>query len=63
MHDGYVYKNDVSLPLKYYYELTEVARERLGDKVIRVINYGHLGDGNAHLNITTKKFSQEVYDL
>uniref|UniRef100_A0A914DCM2 D-2-hydroxyglutarate dehydrogenase, mitochondrial n=1 Tax=Acrobeloides nanus TaxID=290746 RepID=A0A914DCM2_9BILA len=63
MHDGYVYKNDVSLPLKYYYELTDVVRERLGDKAIRVINYGHLGDGNAHLNITTKKFSQEVYDL
>lgn len=45
MHDGYCYKYDVSLPLSHFYKLVEAMRERLGSKVIRVIGYGHVGDG------------------
>jgi FAD/FMN-containing dehydrogenase len=29
-------------------------REQLGSDVIRCVGYGHVGDGNMHLNITTK---------
>ncbi|KAK0394787.1 hypothetical protein QR680_000933 [Steinernema hermaphroditum] len=61
--DGYVYKFDVSLPLEHFYELTEVVRERCGNKVHRVVTYGHMGDGNSHLNITAKQASEEVDKL
>ncbi|VDK60879.1 unnamed protein product [Anisakis simplex] len=63
---GYVYKHDVSLPLEYFYRLTEVIRERLavnGDGVdAKVFTFGHIGDGNSHLNIVTEHYSQEVAD-
>ena len=63
MKDGYVYKNDVSLPLKHFYEITEILRERLAGKALRVMCYGHVGDGNAHINITSKKFDEELYNM
>uniref|UniRef100_A0A7E4V8E2 D-2-hydroxyglutarate dehydrogenase, mitochondrial n=1 Tax=Panagrellus redivivus TaxID=6233 RepID=A0A7E4V8E2_PANRE len=62
LKDGFIYKNDISLPLEHFYKITEVLRERLGEDVIRVICYGHVGDGNAHINITSKEYSQELYD-
>lgn len=30
--------------------------------VTRIIAYGHLGDGNIHLNLTSRVFEQQVYD-
>lgn len=45
MHDGYCYKYDVSLPLENFYTLVSDMRDRLGDKVTRVVGYGHVGDG------------------
>ena len=35
-------------------------RERLAGSVTRVVGYGHIGDGNMHLNITSPEYSQEV---
>lgn len=61
--DGYVYKHDVSLPLKSYYELTNVMKERCGDLAKRVVTYGHLGDGNTHLNITSSKQNEGLENL
>ncbi|KAF1765368.1 hypothetical protein GCK72_005320 [Caenorhabditis remanei] len=61
--DGYVYKHDVSLPLESYYELTNVMKERCGDLAKRVVTYGHLGDGNTHLNITSAKKNEELENL
>ncbi|VDO83313.1 unnamed protein product [Haemonchus placei] len=62
--DGFVYKNDVSLPLKHFYRLTEVNlnRTRCSSLAKRIVTYGHLGDGNSHLNITAKGPSQELYE-
>ena len=38
-------------------------QERLeGKGATRVVGYGHVGDGNMHLNITTPQYSQEVMD-
>lgn len=56
---GAVYKYDVSLPTTKMYELVERMRERFAerrmDEEIKVLGYGHLGDGNLHLNISRKK--------
>ncbi|KAI6221377.1 FAD-binding PCMH-type domain-containing protein [Aphelenchoides fujianensis] len=61
--DGYVYKHDLSLPLDHFYELTEVVRERLkGSRAKRVVTFGHVGDGNTHLNVTADKFDEEIFE-
>ena len=56
---GAVYKYDVSLPTIKMYELVERMRERFAvrgmDEEVKVLGYGHLGDGNLHLNISRKK--------
>ncbi|KAI6181919.1 FAD-binding PCMH-type domain-containing protein [Aphelenchoides besseyi] len=61
--DGYVYKHDLSLPLDHFYELSDVVRERLkGTEFKRVVTFGHVGDGNTHLNVTAAKFDQKIYE-
>ena len=35
-------------------------KERLGSDVIRCVGYGHVGDGNMHLNMTTKTYDKKV---
>jgi len=62
LKDGYCYKYDISLPLDVFYDSITVMKERLGSSVTRVVGYGHVGDGNMHLNITTPQYSQEVLD-
>jgi D-2-hydroxyglutarate dehydrogenase len=56
---GAVYKYDVSLPTIKMYELVERMRERFAerrmDDKVKVLGYGHLGDGNLHLNISRKE--------
>lgn len=37
-------------------------RERLGDRPTRVVLYGHLADGNAHLNVTSKEFDPSIQE-
>lgn len=61
--DGYNYKYDVSLPLQNFYKLAEAMRERLKDHAIRTVAYGHVGDGNLHLNFTTAKYCPETMAL
>ena len=60
---GYVYKHDISIPLPRLYEIVEDLRNRIGDKVIAVVGYGHIGDGNLHLNIVTKEYDPRVHKL
>lgn len=51
---GRVYKYDLSLPQARMYELVEVTRERVADRSdATVVGYGHLGDCNLHLNVST----------
>ena len=40
----------------------EVMKARLGSDIIRCVGYGHIGDGNMHLNITSKAYSHQVMD-
>ncbi|KXX82577.1 D-lactate dehydrogenase [cytochrome] 2, mitochondrial [Madurella mycetomatis] len=69
-HLGGVYKYDVSIPLKELYQLVEDTRARvdaaglLGDTeeypVRAVVGYGHMGDANLHLNVSTRWFDDRV---
>ncbi|KAM7160332.1 D-2-hydroxyglutarate dehydrogenase, mitochondrial isoform 2-T2 [Macrochelys suwanniensis] len=61
-HDGCVYKYDLSLPVERLYDLVIDTRARLGKTAKNVVGYGHLGDGNLHLNITSESYSHSLLD-
>lgn len=54
---GYTYKYDVSVPVRDFQALADETRRRLSGLLskeeghITVVAYGHLGDGNLHLNV------------
>ncbi|KAM0901873.1 hypothetical protein ACQ4PT_019672 [Festuca glaucescens] len=56
---GAVYKYDLSIPVEKLYDIVEEMRSRLGD-MAEVLGYGHLGDGNLHLNILSSKYSDNI---
>ncbi|CAD7963257.1 unnamed protein product [Amoebophrya sp. A25] len=64
LKDGYTYKYDVSVPdISDIYKIVEAADKRLQSKPIsRIVGYGHMGDGNLHLNVTSPTFDQEIQD-
>lgn len=68
---GGVYKYDVSIPLADLYGLVEDINTRLNDAgiaslddeskpVLAALGYGHIGDGNLHLNVSVRKYSPEI---
>lgn len=69
-HDGGVYKYDLSIPIHELYDLVNETRDRLTKKglvgaedshpVVDVVGYGHMGDGNLHLNIPVRRFDKTV---
>ncbi|KAK9285836.1 hypothetical protein L1049_025037 [Liquidambar formosana] len=59
MKAGAVYKYDLSLPVEKMYNLVEEIRTRLGQSA-EVVGYGHLGDGNLHLNISTPQYDDNI---
>lgn len=60
MKAGAVYKYDLSLPVEKMYDLVEEMRIRLG-QTAKVIGYGHLGDGNLHLNISAPQYNDAIF--
>lgn len=58
---GAVYKYDLSLPIQHLYELVDEMRMRLGESV-KVLGYGHLGDGNLHLNISAPRYDEKLLE-
>ncbi|XP_054839162.1 D-2-hydroxyglutarate dehydrogenase, mitochondrial [Eublepharis macularius] len=60
--DGYIYKYDISLPVEKLYDLVTDTRARLGRTAKNVVGYGHLGDGNLHLNITAESYSHSLLE-
>ena len=46
----------MSLPVAEMYGLVEDVRERLQQYPVNVVGYGHLGDSNIHLNVSTGEF-------
>lgn len=64
LRQGYTYKYDVSLPVHKMYELVEVMRDRFSNyNEVLVTGYGHLGDGNLHLNIVAPNHKAEYLAL
>ncbi|RMZ87257.1 hypothetical protein DV736_g5517, partial [Chaetothyriales sp. CBS 134916] len=70
-HLGATYKYDVSIPISELYQLVEDCQTRMEMKgllgpddeskpVITVLGFGHMGDGNLHLNIVVRRYSKEV---
>ncbi|KAI3747728.1 hypothetical protein L6452_10339 [Arctium lappa] len=59
MKAGAVYKYDLSLPVDKMYDLVEEMRIRLG-AAANVVGYGHLGDGNLHLNVSTPQYDDAI---
>ncbi|KAK4880290.1 hypothetical protein RN001_008436 [Aquatica leii] len=60
--DGYVYNYDLTLALEDYYKLVSELRDHVGDRSHRVFGFGHLGDGNLHLQVSAIDFSNEFKD-
>lgn len=66
--DGYNYKYDISLPQSKMYDLVQAIRKRFKEnnaenEFKRCIGYGHLGDGNLHLNVTSKIYNEKIFNL
>jgi D-lactate dehydrogenase (cytochrome) len=67
-----VYKYDISMPVPRLYECVEDMRQHLRDggvfdqensPVTDVVAYGHVGDGNLHLNIAASHLDPTVSSL
>ncbi|CAA7395214.1 unnamed protein product [Spirodela intermedia] len=57
---GAVYKYDLSIPVDKLYDIVEEMRSRLGHSA-KVLGYGHLGDSNLHLNISTATYDEDIF--
>ncbi|GAA5887654.1 hypothetical protein JCM6882_001484 [Rhodosporidiobolus microsporus] len=64
---GRVYKYDLSMPVKDMYSLVEEARELFTKEglfedgsLLTTVGYGHIGDGNLHLNVVAKGWDKKV---
>ncbi|CAG8663549.1 3283_t:CDS:10, partial [Dentiscutata erythropus] len=68
---GSVYKYDLSIPVPVFYNIVEDVSKKLKDAgvfgkdklVTDVMGYGHIGDGNIHLNIVAKSYTHEITKL
>lgn len=58
--DGYVFKYDMSVPLRNYLDLKEKLKPRVEGLAKRICLFGHMGDSNVHLNITAEQYSEEL---
>lgn len=65
---GGTYKFDLSIPVQNLYEIVEDTRKHLeskgligdGSPALGVVGFGHMGDGNIHLNIPVTKYVKEI---
>eukprot|EP01129_Flabellula_baltica_P004848 TRINITY_DN1720_c0_g1_i2.p1 TRINITY_DN1720_c0_g1~~TRINITY_DN1720_c0_g1_i2.p1 ORF type:complete len:507 (-),score=130.45 TRINITY_DN1720_c0_g1_i2:899-2419(-) len=61
---GRVYVYDISLPLDHMYEIVRVIADRMKQfPEVEVSGYGHMGDGNLHLNILAPEYADKYRDL
>ncbi|KAF9928038.1 hypothetical protein BGZ67_007195 [Mortierella alpina] len=68
---GTVYKYDLSIPVPVFYQMVEDMRARLDNagllgkdkEVDCVVGFGHIGDGNLHLNFAAKRYSDAVTNI
>lgn len=67
--EGRAYKYDISVPPASFKDVVDTTRDYLRSKgllgahaVMHVLGYGHVGDGNLHLNIVASSYTQEIQD-
>ncbi|XP_017774334.1 PREDICTED: D-2-hydroxyglutarate dehydrogenase, mitochondrial-like [Nicrophorus vespilloides] len=60
--DDYVFLYDVTLPIPDYFTLVDDVRDHLGSKG-KVFGFGHLGDGNLHIQVAVDKYTHEIKDF
>jgi len=72
---GPTYKYDLSVPLPVMYSIVEEARERFiqhgllapdgteGELLKGVLGFGHIGDGNLHLNVIAKQWDRKIEEV
>jgi len=67
--EGKPYKYDISVPLSTFQDVVHGTREHLRSKgllsdhaVKHVLGYGHVGDGNLHLNVVAESYTPEIQD-
>ncbi|RKO90558.1 hypothetical protein BDK51DRAFT_16088 [Blyttiomyces helicus] len=72
--EGGNFKYDLSVPVPQLYAIVDAMRARLADlgllrsdsaptaPVTNVVGFGHIGDGNLHLNLTTTGWTRELND-
>jgi (R)-2-hydroxyglutarate---pyruvate transhydrogenase len=58
----------LSVDLEFLYELVEETRKHVKgvkgvDVVVDVVGFGHIGDGNLHLNVVVDKFTPEMENV
>jgi len=65
--EGKAYKYDISVPIASFKEVVDKTKEQLRregllceDAVRHVVGYGHVGDGNLHLNIAAAAYTPEI---
>jgi len=61
MSEGKVFKYDVSLPLKEISHLISETKRKMEGRDCVVCGFGHMGDGNLHLEIITLSDSHIPY--
>lgn len=61
--EGVTYKYDVSLPMSVMYNLVEETRQRCLPLAKCTLGYGHIGDGNLHLNVVGETHSKQLLQL
>mmetsp|Transcript_13227 Transcript_13227/g.26868 ORF Transcript_13227/g.26868 Transcript_13227/m.26868 type:complete len:492 (-) Transcript_13227:1587-3062(-) len=54
------FKYDVSLPLNSFYELVMATRQQLTGTEAIVVGWGHIGDGNLHLNVAAPTNNERI---
>ena len=75
LREGGLYKYDISVPLKSFYGIVKDVEAYLSSqglydplnpdkgKIRHVVGFGHMGDGNVHLNINTQTRSRDLEEL
>lgn len=57
---SYKFNEDVCVPTNHFIEFTRFCRELTNHHHLPIYLFGHLGDGNIHLNIIAQKMDDEV---
>ncbi|SPO21558.1 probable DLD2 - D-lactate dehydrogenase [Ustilago trichophora] len=68
---GKVFKYDLSMPINKMYELVLDMRKRFDEHGVHgedkdvgaVCGYGHIGDGNLHINIVAKSYDEKIENI